>query len=315
MINVGEAISRSEQIVQPDIYTLNPSEAIFPLKKQNIRLPHPIPYQGSKRSLAPQILALVKGKYFSTFYEPFAGSAAFTIAATNSKIAHNYVLSDSLQPLIDIWYQILSSPHALANAYEELWYGQMQSDHNYYYRVRDEYNLSHEPAPLLYLLARCVKNAPRFNQLGEFNQSYDKRRLGMHPDKMRNEILTASFLLAGHTRTLCADFESAIASATPDDIVYLDPPYEGTTTSSNKRYHQGLSRERLIAALENLKQREVPFILSYDGRCGNKTYGEILPASLNLTRFELNAGRSSQSTLNGNADITVESLYVSNVLV
>ncbi|HCI82826.1 MAG TPA: DNA adenine methylase, partial [Ktedonobacter sp.] len=64
---------------------------------------------------------------------------------------------------------------------------------------------------------------------------------------------------------------------------------------------------RLIEALADLNQRHVPFLLSYDGRCGDKTYGELLPESLNVTRLELHAGRSSQSTLNGGSDVTVES--------
>lgn len=97
--------------------------------------------------------------------------------------------------------------------------------------------------------------------------------------------------------------------------MYLDPPYEGTTTGDNKHYHQGLERERLIGVLESLNRRGVPFLLSYDGQCGEKVYGSELPASLHLTRLELNAGRSSQATLNGREEVTIESLYVSSNLV
>lgn len=41
----------------------------------------------------------------------------------------------------------------------------------------------------------------------------------------------------------------------------------------------------------------------------------MLPESLNVARLELHAGRSSQSTLNGGSDVTMESLYVSNSLL
>lgn len=279
------------------------------------RLPHPIPYQGSKRMLAPQILATLAGRRFQTFYEPFAGSAAMTIAATHMKLANEYVLSDSLQPLMHIWGQILRNPYQLATAYERLWYEQLERDEQYYFQIREQFNRSRDAASLLYLFARCVKNAPRFNQQGEFNQSHDRRRLGMHPDKMRLEILGASVHLSGRTHVTCADFETVVAQATQADIVYMDPPYEGTTSGANKRYHQGLQRERLIAVLANLNSRNVPFLLSYDGQCGNKVYGSALPASLCLTRLELHAGRSSQATLNGRTDVTVESLYVSHNLL
>jgi DNA adenine methylase len=131
---------------------------------------------------------------------------------------------------------------------------------------------------------------------------------------MRHEILAASTLLAKRTTAVWADFEATLKDATNADLVYLDPPYEGTTIGDNKRYHQGLARERLIAALETLNRRGVPFLLSYDGQCGEKVYGSELPASLRLTRLELHAGRSSQATLNGREEMTIESLYVSSNL-
>lgn len=274
-------------------------------------MPHPIPYQGSKRNLAPTILAKVGNRKFRRLYEPFAGSAAITIAAANMKLANEYVIGDALQPLMDIWNQILSSPHTLANEYERLWCEQLDTDGTYYYKIRDAFNRFRQPAPLLYLLTRCVKNAPRFNQNGDFNQSYDKRRLGMHPHKMRLEILEASLLLAKNTRALSAEFEATLADATTDDLVYLDPPYEGTSAGVNKRYYKGVDRERLIATLKELNQRHIPYLLSYDGCCGTTTYGSPLPEELHLTRLELVAGRSSQATLSGRAEITVESLYIS----
>jgi DNA adenine methylase len=277
-------------------------------------MPHPIPYQGSKRNLAPEILAKVSNRKFHRLYEPFAGSAAITIAAANMKLADEYVINDALQPLMDIWDQILSSPHVLANDYERIWCEQLDNDENYYYKVRDDFNRFRQPAPLLYLLTRCVKNAPRFNQQGNFNQSYDKRRLGMHPNKMRLEILGASLLLAKNTKASGGEFEAALAEATTNDLVYLDPPYEGTSSGINKRYFKGVDRNRLIAILKDLNQREVPYLLSYDGCCGTTTYGSPLPEDLNLTRLELVAGRSSQATLSGRSEITVESLYVSKNL-
>lgn len=128
---------------------------------------------------------------------------------------------------------------------------------------------------------------------------------------MRRELAGAAVLLHGRTTTICDDFEAVIGEATSADIVYLDPPYEGTSGGTDRRYHQGLSRDRLIAALDTLNRRNVPFLLSYDGRCGTKTYGSPLPESLGLTRRELRAGRSTQATLNGKSEVTIESLYVS----
>ena len=51
----------------------------------------------------------------------------------------------------------------------------------------------------LYLLARCIKGAVRYNNEGMFNQSPDKRRLGTRPETMRQNIMAVSLLLRGKT--------------------------------------------------------------------------------------------------------------------
>ena len=111
---------------------------------------------------------------------------------------------------------------------------------------------------------------------------------------------------------ITGDFETPLASAGSGDVVYMDPPWEGTSGGRDPRYHSGLERDRLINALRDLNRRRVPWLLSYDGRCGEKTYGDPLPVDeLQAKRIELEAGRSSQVTLNGVVALTVESLYVS----
>lgn len=279
-----------------------------------MRQPHPIPYQGSKRNLASAILALVAGRTVRRLYEPFAGSAAITIAAASTHVSAQHIIADSLDPLIALWNRILSAPSDLADAYERVWKGHERGGEDYYTRIRGRFNVHRDPADLLYLLARCVKNSPRWNRDGQFNQSADRRRLGMQPTKMRRELIGTHGILRGKAVAVAGDFEQTIADARSCDLVYMDPPYEGTSGSRDTRYHQGLARERLIVALDELNRRDVPWLLSYDGRCGDKTYGSPLPSELGAVRLEIDAGRSSQATLNGHAATTVESLYVSKNL-
>lgn len=275
------------------------------------RAPHPIPYQGSKRMLAGRILSFVQHRRFSTLYEPFAGSAAISIAALERNIVERVVLGESLLPLAELWNMIIEGPVQVADQYAQLWDGQQPGDSSHFSRVRDEFNSSGDPVKLLYLLARCVKNAPRFNTQGEFNQSADRRRLGMRPKKMTNEILGVSALMSGRASVVCQDFVDTISMATRDDLVYLDPPWEGTSVGRDKRYHAGLERKRLETALADLVRREVPFLLSYDGSLSGRTYGEPLDPQLGLCRVGIEAGRSTQATLNGRSEFTVESLYMS----
>jgi DNA adenine methylase len=278
------------------------------------KLPHPIPYQGSKRLLAPRILAVVAGMRFRRLYEPCAGSAAITLAAARRDLADSYVVGDSLRPLMEIWRCITGGAEILADAYAMIWDAGQGDRHAFYTHIRDHFNRDGDPAKLLYLLARCAKNAPRFNQQGAFNQAADRRRTGMRPAKMRRELLGAAALLADRALIRHADLAQTLADAGPGDLVYLDPPYEGTSTGKDRRYHQGMGRERLIGLLLDLNKRRIPFLLSYDGRCGARRYGEALPEAIGAVRLELHAGTSSQATLLGRSEATVESLYVSQLL-
>ncbi|HWX95926.1 MAG TPA: DNA adenine methylase [Solirubrobacteraceae bacterium] len=278
------------------------------------RLPHPIPYQGSKRRLAGRILPVAGNGVFGTLYEPFAGSAAITLAASARGLARRYLIGDSLTPLVSIWSEIINDPAGLADAYQSLWEAQLaDGGREHFNHVRTEFNEEGGAARLLYLLARCVKNAPRFSRFG-FSQSADHRRKGMHPRKMSNEITGAHALLARQAETFAGDAEDCLRAAGPQDLIYMDPPWQGTTEGADKRYHHGLERSRLEALVDDLNQRRVPWVLSYDGRSGDRTYGPPLPGELWGARHDLHAGRSSQSTLAGREEETVESLYVSALL-
>lgn len=274
------------------------------------RLPHPIPYQGSKRNLAPLIAPYVPGD-IDRWYEPFAGSAAMTIWAASQGVAKSYVISDALVPITELWSAIVEAPTSTARRYREIWRGQETAGIDYFNSVRSRYNERRDPVDLLYLICRCVKNAVRFNKVGKFTQSHDKRRLGMHPDKMEAAIIEASYLLRGKVEVRSGDWLDSTRDAAPTDFVYMDPPYLGTTIGRDKRYAEQLELERLTNGLADLRERDIRFALSYDGMTGDKVYGAPLPDHLGLTRLLLHAGKSSQATLSGRSEETVESLYLS----
>lgn len=271
---------------------------------------HPVPYQGSKRRLAPLIARHIPAGV-QVWFEPFAGSAAMTLYAARHSLAKRFVIGDSLGGIVELWNGIVGQPQRTAARYRAVWSGQSPHDADYFNRVRARYNLGRDPVDLLYLICRCVKNSVRFNSSGEFTQSVDRRRLGMHPDRMRNAILGASQLLAGRVEFRHGDWLHTSTDATTRDFIYLDPPYLGTTIGRDKRYHQQLAQADLIEGLANLRARGVRFALSYDGSTGGRQYGPPLPEYLGLTLLLIDAGRSSQATLAGRDERTVESLYLS----
>lgn len=273
-------------------------------------VPHPIPYQGSKRNLAEGILRYLPPK-FCTLYEPFAGSAAITIAAAVNKLGERYHINDLNKPLMDLWQAIIETPDQIASQYERLWRSQLDDPRSFYDKARADFNRAGRPDLFLYLLARCVKGSVRYNSQGEFNQSPDNRRQGMKPETMRLHILGASYFLKGKTTISSVNYRDVLDKVTPPDLVYMDPPYQGVCGNRDTRYLQSVQYCEFVEALDALNEKGIRYLVSYDGRTGNKTFGKKLPDELNLTLIELYAGRSSQATLLGRDDVTIESLYLS----
>jgi DNA adenine methylase len=273
-------------------------------------VPHAIPYQGSKRRLASTVLSFLP-RDIHTLFEPFAGSAAVTVAAAHRHLARRYLINDSLVPLMGIWDGILTSPNDLADRYRTIWRQQLGRERAYYEAIREAFNSDGDPAKLLYLLARCVKNAVRFNRYGLFNQSADNRRKGTHPEKMASNIFGVHSLLSSRCEAIATDYSVVLAEAQPCDLVYMDPPYQGTSEGRDQRYFASLDLAKFVDQLERLNQRGVPYLVSFDGSCGTRSYGRELPSDLGLTKISIEVGRSSQATLNGRDEMTVESLYLS----
>ncbi len=275
--------------------------------------PHPIPYQGSKRRLANSIL-----RYFPTrcprLVEPFAGSAAISIAVAAQGRADAFWLNDAHSPLMSLWYAIIETPTQIASDYEQLWLAQSGSERTFFLEVRDRFNQTQQSADFLYLLARCVKAAIRYNSKGQFNNTADNRRKGAHPSAMRRRILTASQLFRGHTKITSLDYRQVLADCTTDDLIYMDPPYQGVSGPRDQRYMPSVTHEELCDTLAELTSQRMQYAVSYDGRTGDQPFGKRLPEELGLTHIELPAGRSSQATLLGRDVITYESFYLSPAL-
>ena len=273
--------------------------------------PQPFPYQGSKRHLAPEILAYLPDDCV-TFVEPFAGSAAMSIAVASRKLAQDFVINDFNAPLADLWREIINDPHGLAERYSLIWHAQGHGQEiEFYNSIRSEFNHAPRPDKLLFLLARCVKAAVRYNRRGEFNQSADPRRRGMIPTTMRGNLLATSALFRGRTRVASLDYAELCVDINQRDVIYMDPPYQGVCKERDKRYSSSLTYPAFVKVLREMNTRGLSYLVSYDGRTGERKHGELLPDDLELTLVEIEAGRSSQATLLGREEMTIESLYLS----
>ena len=282
------------------------------------KIPHLVQYQGSKRNLAHQILQYMPLK-FDRLIEPFSGMAAISIAVASQNRTNRFVINDLNAPLVKLLQEAIENPEQLINDYEQVWKEQFSYGENHvqhYYLVRERFNDGEEtPANTLYLLARCVKGSVRYGKNGKFNQGPDKRRHGTSPQTLMNNVYALSQLLKGKSVFYALDYHSILDMAEPGDIVYMDPPYQGVSNVRDNRYLSGVLFDDFVKAVEKLDSRKINYLISYDGKCGDKTYGKDLPRCLHCKKIMLKAGLSSQAILLGQKSITLEALYVSNDLL
>lgn len=282
------------------------------------KIPQIVQYQGSKRLLAPQILEYMPN-HFNRLIEPFAGMVAMTVAVAQRNKADKYMLNDLNSPLVSVLKSAIEVPEQLYEEYKEVWEEQFSFPGGsvaHYFNIRDKFNSGEKTAAyMLYLLARCVKGSVRYNCNGEFNQSPDKRRYGTSPTNLKNKIYTISSWLKGKTDFYSSDYKEILDMAQPGDVVYMDPPYQGVSKNRDARYISGVDFDEFVNAVDGLNVREVNFLISYDGNCGDRKYGKDMPESLGMKKILLNAGLSSQQILLGQKETTYEALYVSRGLI
>ena len=257
----------------------------------NGKIPHIVQYQGSKRVLAPQILQYMPER-FNRLIEPFSGMAAISIATAYENRTNSFLVNDLNKPLVDMLQEAIEKP------------------------VRERFNNGEKTsANMLYLLARCVKGAVRYGKNGNFNQSPDKRRHGTNPKTLAQNVYKVSRLLKGKTEFVSKDYHEILEMAQPGDLVYMDPPYQGVTNVRDNRYFSGVPFDEFAESLKILNKKGVDYLISYDGECGGKEYGEDLPEDLKCKKVMLNAGLSSQALLLGKKETTFEALYISEALI
>lgn len=281
------------------------------------KVPHLVQYQGSKRILASQILGYMPEK-FGRLIEPFSGTAAISMACAYGNKSDEFYINDINEPLILMLKEVTDFPDRVIRNYESVWKEQFvfsKSHIEHFYHIRGRFNGGDTTtANMLYLLARCVKGSVRYGRDGKFNQSPDKRRHGTNPKNMAENIHSISRLLRGKTHFSHLNYKEAFDFATAGDLIYMDPPYQGVCAARDNRYLADIDFDEFCNSLEYLNKKNIDYLVSYDGACGDKSYGKELPKKLNCKKIILNAGASTQQTLLGNRAITYESLYISESL-
>lgn len=264
-------------------------------------VPSLIKWTGSKRLQAKEIQKFIPDN-INTYYEPFLGGASILYNNTDKITFAN----DVYQVIIDLWRLVQTEPNYVIETYSKNW-ELLQADFpNYFYYVRDRFNLNQQPTDLLFLSRTAVNGIIRFNSRGDFNNSIHLSRRGMKPTTFAKIVMKWHHKIQ-NTKFTSEDYSSFLKRTKKGDFVYLDPPYAGSTS----RYVQNLDLEKLINELSNLNAKGVKWALSFDGLNSNNNYQHHIPEKLYRQVIEINIGKSKVSqVLNKVNDDSHEHLYL-----
>lgn len=262
-------------------------------------IPSIIKWSGSKRKQAQTIIQHIPKH--TRYVEPFLGGGAVLFHNASNAIA-----SDIYQPLIDFWSLVQKDPQDLIANYHKQW-TKLQSDlPAYYYVVRERFNEKQDARDLNFLLRTCVNGIVRFNDKGDFNNSFHLSRKGMNPQLFAKNVLEWSDQIKG-VEFLCCDYEETLNRCKKGDFVYFDPPYLG----SKNRYINDLDFDRLLKNLDNLNKRSIKWALSFDGTRGDQDLSADINPLLFKRKVMISNGHSAVNrVLNGPLEEVQESLYL-----
>lgn len=247
-----------------------------------IRLP--LNYTGGNFKLLPQILPLFPSQ-IDCFVDLFCGGCNVGVNVSASR----YVYNDSCEPLINLYsvMQTMESEVFLSkvekliqkydlsnvklNGYE--FYNCSSADglgsynKEKYLMLRTDFNSlpkkdSDYYVMLYVLIVFAFNNQIRFNSSGKFNLPIGKRDFNQNMYKKLSNFL--SLLHSQNAIFTHKDFRNFdISKLTPNDFVYVDPPYLITCAAYNEQGGWTENDEKdLLCFLDSLSKKNVRFALS-----------------------------------------------------
>lgn len=244
----------------------------------------PLNYTGGKFKLLPQILPLFPSQ-IDCFVDLFCGGCNVGINVS----ANRYVYNDSCEPLINLYsvmqtmksevfvskVEKLIQKYDLSNvklngyefyncssadglgSYNKEKYLMLRSDFNSLSKKDSDYYVM-----LYVLIVFAFNNQIRFNSSGKFNLPIGKRDFNQNMYKKLNNFL--SLLHSQNAIFTHKDFRNFdISKLTPNDFVYVDPPYLITCAAYNEQGGWTENDEMdLLRFLDGLSKKNIRFALS-----------------------------------------------------
>lgn len=230
-----------------------------------------IKYRGGKRREIPQFERFIPNN-IDTYIEPFFGGGAVYFHLEPAQA----IINDVNIPLINFYEgiahqydEVMQELTILHDTYEtnETEYWRIKELHpneripnaneDLYYQLRDMYNgiidSEYHPSTLYYFINKTAYSGMiRYNAQGQYNVPF-----GRYRHFRVDNITPAHSQLLQRTNILHMDFEDIFAMATPNDFIFLDPPYDCMFHDyGNMTLNFGEDEHRRLAnAIQNVNSR------------------------------------------------------------
>jgi DNA adenine methylase len=232
--------------------------------KKNSNVEPILKWVGGKRQLLTEIEKYIPKH--NTYHEPFVGGGAVLFHIQPNKSIINDVNSE----LINLYKVVKHDVESLIIDLKK-----HSNDEDYFYQIREvdrykniysEFTNVERASRILYLNKTCYNGLFRVNRAGEFNAPFGNYK---SPNIINENTLRAvsNYFNKADIEFKNCDFEKALKTVKKGDFVYLDPPYDPVSVSSNfTGYNKGgfdkEKQTRLKSACDNLNNKGVKFLLS-----------------------------------------------------
>lgn len=215
-------------------------------------------WAGSKNRILPELMAhLDKGAKYRRWVEPFLEGGSVALEAMRRELAREYVLGDSLRPIVDTWQQLQRDPTWLViqlHQFAALPFEQQREQFEKQKSIPSSWIFGQMSAQRFMLLQACSFNGLwRESAKSGYNvpfglETKSGKRSAPH---LNFEAMAeaAELLSANQVRVQCVDFAETVAQAGEGDLVYADPPYLGTHSAYSATGFNLEEHNRLFDAL------------------------------------------------------------------
>ncbi|HIB5645290.1 DNA adenine methylase [Klebsiella sp. JB_Kp018] len=213
-------------------------------------------WAGNKTAVMPELMKHLPAG--SRLVEPFAGSCAVMMATDYP----HYLVADINADLINLYQKAAQHTEELIAC--ALVFFSEENNAEIYYQNRLRFNTDttltalERAALFLYLNRHCYRGLCRYNLSGQFNVPFGNYKKPYFPHA---EILTFAEK-ARRATFICACYDETLALLQAGDVVYCDPPYDGTFTAYHTAGFSEDDQYHLASILERRSSEEHPVVVS-----------------------------------------------------